>query len=122
MTVVTRTKVTADSEFEPTKLTELPGLGGAPRGIIGAVLSLRGTTITSKDPNSTGAPLPRAVRPFLKEPLTGQQWPLDIVFDRLEHDRQIMFRGTSFVDGINFFKGSASTSYRVEVVGWILPS
>jgi hypothetical protein len=34
----------------------------------------------------------------------------------------VVLRGTSFVDGINVFGGSMATSYRVEVVGWILPS
>jgi len=123
VTVVTRAALKTDSEFEQTELVGLPGLGGAPRGIIGAILSLRGTATASKDPSNIGATLPRAVRPFIREPETGQQWPLDIIFDRLEHDRQVVLRGTSFVDGINVSKGSVTiTSYRVEVVGWILPS
>ena len=46
----------------------------------------------------------------------------DILYDRLEHDRQVVLRGTSFVDGINVFNSSFTTAYRVEVLGWILPS
>ncbi len=125
VTAVTRAALTADSEFGPTQLIVLPGLGGAPRGVIGAILSLRGTTapnVDPPDPSSIGSTLPRAVRPFLREPSTGQTWPLDIVFDRLEQDRQVMLRGTSFVDGIHVFDGSMATSYRVDVLGWILPS
>ena len=124
VTVVTRAELKTDAEFGATQLTELPGLGGAPRGIIGAILSLRGTATASKDPSGIGATLPRAVRPFIREPETGgQRWPLDLIFDRLEHDRQVVLRGTSFVDGIVVSQGSvAITSYRVEVVGWILPS
>ena len=132
VTVVKRAALKADAEFAPTELIGLPGLGGAPRGVIGAILSLRGTATPAVrpgsggddilDPSGIGATLPRAVRPFIREPLTGQRWPLDIIYDRLEHDRQVVLRGTSFVDGINVFGGSMSTSYRVDVVGWILPS
>ncbi|HEU5109226.1 MAG TPA: hypothetical protein VFT95_11845, partial [Micromonosporaceae bacterium] len=132
VTVVKRSALKADAEFGPTELTGLPGLGGAPRGVIGAILSLRGTATPAPrpgsgggqvlDPSGIGATLPRAVRPFIREPQSGQRWPLDIVYDRLEHDRQVVLRGTSFVDGINVFTGSMSTSYRVDLVGWILPS
>jgi hypothetical protein len=123
VTVATRTDVAVDSEFEQTELIGLSGLGGAPRGVIGAILSLRGTaTAGVGDPNNLGATLPRAVRPFVREPSTGQQWSLDILFDQLEQDRQVVLRGTSFVDGIHLFDGSTTTTYRVDVVGWILPS
>lgn len=132
VTVVKRAALKADAEFPATELIGLPGLGGAPRGVIGAILSLRGTATPAArpgskgddllDPSNIGATLPRAVRPFIREPLTGQRWPLDIIYDRLEHDRQVVLRGTSFVDGIKVFGGSMATSYRVEVVGWILPS
>lgn len=132
VTVVKRAALKADAEFPATELIGLPGLGGAPRGVIGAILSLRGTATPAArpgsggddllDPSNIGATLPRAVRPFIRETSTGQRWPLDILYDRLEHDRQVVLRGTSFVDGINVFGGSMATSYRVEVVGWILPS
>lgn len=132
VTVVSRAGLKADAEFGPTDLTSLPGLGGAPRGVIGALLSLRGTATPAGrpgggtgdllDPSGIGATLPRAVRPFLREPSTGQRWPLDIIYDRLEHDRQVVLRGTSFFDGIRVFNGDMSTSYRVELVGWVLPS
>jgi hypothetical protein len=126
--VVTRAALVANTQFPQTQLIGLPGLGGAPRGVIGAILSLRGTASLSKggnppDPGNIGAILPRAVRPFIQEPLaTGQRWPLEIIYDQLEHDRQVVLRGTSFIDGINIFGGTVATSYRVEVVGWILPS
>lgn len=125
VTVVTRAALTANSEFGPTQLIGLPGLGRAPRGVIGAVLSLRGTAspvADPPDPNGIGATLPRAVRPFLREPSTGQQWQLDLLYDRLEHDRQVVLRGTSFIDGIGVFDDSMATSYHVDVVGWVLPS
>lgn len=128
VTVVSRAALTTDAVFGPTDLIGLPGLGGAPRGVIGAVLSLRGlaspvgTGGDVVDPSGIGAALPRAVRPFLREPATGQSWRLDIVFDRLEHDRQVVLRGTSFVDGIDVHNGTVTTTYRVDVVGWILPS
>lgn len=132
VTVVKRAALKNDAEFGPTELIGLPGLGGAPRGVIGAILSLRGTATPAGrpgggkddllDPSGIGATLPRAVRPFIREPSTGQRWPLDIIYDRLEHDRQVVLRGTSFVDGINVFNGTMSTSYRVDVVGWVLPS
>lgn len=123
VTVVTRTKLMANAEFPATPLIGLPGLGGAPRGVIGAILSLRGTAVGSaQNPGNIGAVLPRAVRPYIREePVTGQKWPLDLTHDQLECDRQIVLRGTSFVDGINVFGGSI-TGYRVDVVGWILPS
>lgn len=126
--VVSRAALTVDAEFGATDLVGLPGLGGAPRGVIGAILSLRGVATPAADdggvldPSGIGATLSRAVRPFIREPATGQRWPLDIAFDRLEHDRQVMLRGTSFVDGINVSNDSMSTSYRVDVVAWILPS
>ncbi len=129
VTVVTRAGLTTDAVFGATDLIGLPGLGGAPRGVIGAVLSLRGVASPAGgdgdglvDPSGVGAALPRAVRPFVREPSTGQQWRLDIVFDRLEHDRQIMLRGTSFVDGIDVFGGALATTYHIDVVGWMLPS
>lgn len=127
VTVVTRTALEVDAEFVPTELVGLPGLGGAPRGIIGAILSLRGTATPAGnggllDPSGIGATLPRAIRPFIREPLTNQQWSLDILYDRLQHDRQVVLRGTSFVDGIRVFNTKMATTYRVEVVGWILPS
>jgi hypothetical protein len=130
VTVVQRTALTADTEFAPTSLVGLPGLGGAPRGVIGAILSLRATaTPTGSGPvrdvldaSGVGAALPRAIRPYLREPSSGQRWSLDVLFDRLEHDRQVVLRGTSFVDGLRVFGGSMTTSYRVELVGWVLPS
>jgi hypothetical protein len=123
--VASRNALAANAEFPATQLTGLPGLGGAPRGIIGAILSLRGTaTLQPQNPGNTGAPLPRVVRPYIRESQAGpvQRWPLEITHDQLEHDRQIVLRGTSFVDGINVFGGAVSTSYHVHVVGWILPS
>jgi hypothetical protein len=126
-TVVKRSGLTTDGQFGPTSLIGLPGLGGAPRGVIGAVLSLRGVTSPSGgggllDPSGVGATLPRAVRPFVEEPHSGRRWSLDLVYDRLRHDKEIMLRGTTFVDGINVFAGSRSTNYQVDVVGWVLPS
>ncbi|HEX4956235.1 MAG TPA: hypothetical protein VF017_22830 [Thermoanaerobaculia bacterium] len=127
-TVVTRAGLTTDTQFGPTNLIGLPGLGGAPRGVIGAILALRGVTSPSGggggllDPSGIGATLPRAVRPFLEEPSSGRRWSLDLVYDRLRHDREVVLRGTTFVDGISVFAGSRTTSYQVDVVGWILPS
>lgn len=129
--VVTRSALKADAEFDPTDLTKLQGLARPPRGVVGAILSLRGTAIPAglADATGTGATLPRAVRPFIqelwpdtKELVKGQRWSLDIIYDRLEHDRQVVLRGTMFKDGIKVFTGSMSTSYHVELVGWILPS
>ncbi len=131
VTVVKRAALKADAEFAETDLTKLQGLARPPRGVVGAILSLRGTATPAglADPNGTGATLPRAVRPFIqelwpdtKEPVKGQRWSLDIIYDRLEHDRQVVLRGTMFKDGIKAFTGSMSTSYRVELVGWVLPS
>lgn len=119
------------AEFEETDLTQLQGLARPPRGVVGAILSLRGTTAPSglQNPGGIGATLPRAVRPFIQElspdtnePVKGQRWSLDILYDRLEHDRQVMLRGTSFKDGIEVFASSMLTNYRIELVGWILPS
>lgn len=125
--VVTRSALRNNSQFGPIGLVGLPGLGGAPRGVIGAVLSLRGITSPAGDggildPSGIGATLPRAVRPFLQEPVMGERWTLDLVFDRLEHDRQVMLRGTSFQDGISVFDNSMATTYRIDVIGWVLPS
>ncbi len=125
--VVTRAGLTADAQFGPTNLIGLPGLGGAPRGVIGAILSLRGVTSPSGgggllDPSGIGATLPRAVRPFVLEPASAQRWSLDLAYDRVESDRQVVLRGTSFIDGIRVFAGSMTTTYRVSVVGWVLPS
>lgn len=128
VTVVKRSALKASAEFGPTGLTGLPGLGGAPRGVIGAVLSLRGTATPAGrggdllDPSGIGATLPRAVRPFVSDPATGQRWALDLAYDRLQHDRQVVFRGTSFADGLSTFDGSMAVTYQVDVVGWILPS
>ena len=74
------------------------------------------------DPGGIGATLPRAVRPFLEEPSSDRRWTLDLLYDRLWHDRQVVLRGTTFVDGISVFAGSRTTTYQVDVVGWILPS
>ncbi|MEA2559593.1 MAG: Pectate lyase superfamily protein [Acidobacteriota bacterium] len=138
ITVVTRAALKADAEFAETDLTQLQGLAQPPRGVIGAILSLRGTATPAGRPGSKddlldasgiGATLPRAVRPFIQELLLedgklvkGQKWSLDIIYDRLEHDRQVVLRGTLFMDGIKVFNGSMSTNYRVELVGWVLPS
>ena len=138
VTVVKRAALKADAEFGETDLTKLQGLARPPRGVIGAILSLRGTATPAGRPGSEddlldasgiGATLPRAVRPFIQElspdtkkPVTGQRWSLDIIYDRLEHDRQVVLRGTLFKDGIKVFNGAMSTSYRIELVGWVLPS
>jgi len=138
VTVVKRAALKADAEFEETDLTKLQGLARPPRGVVGAILSLRGTATPAGRPGSEddvldasgiGATLPRAVRPFIQElspdthlPVKGQRWSLDVIYDRLEHDRQIVLRGTLFRDGIKVFTGSMATSYRVELVGWVLPS
>jgi hypothetical protein len=122
--VVKRTGLKADAELGPIDLTELTGLGGAPRGVIGAILSLRGTATPAglADPNKIGAMLSRAVRPFIRDAATNQRWSLDILCERLEHDRQVVLRGTSFFDGIKVFNGLMATTYRVDLVGWVLPS
>lgn len=128
VTVVERAALTGDATFGPTDLTSLPGLGGAPRGVVGAVLALRGSATPGGgnggflDPSGIGAALPRALRPFVEEPSSRQRWRLDIVFDRLEHDRQVALRSTSFVDGIHAFDDAMAVTYRVDVVGWVLPS
>jgi hypothetical protein len=127
VTVVSRKALKADAEFAPTQLIGLPGLGGAPRGVIGAVLSLRGVASPTGgggvlDPSTIGNILPRVIQPFIKEPASGQKWTLDIVSDRLNHDRQVMLRGTSFIDGIDVSSGAMATTYHVDVVAWILPS
>jgi hypothetical protein len=131
ITLVKRAALKTDAEFPETHLTELQGFARPPRGVIGTILSLRGTATPAGrpgseddllDPSGIGATLPRAVRPFIRETGTGRRWALDIIYDRLEHDRQVILRGTTFVDGINVFNGSMSTSYRVELVGWVLPS
>ncbi|HET9227759.1 MAG TPA: hypothetical protein VFR31_13885, partial [Thermoanaerobaculia bacterium] len=129
--LVKRSALKESMEFGETDLTQLQGFARPPRGVIGAILSLRGTATPAGrpgsegdllDPSGIGATLPRAVRPFIRETPTGQRWTLDIIYDRLEHDRQVILRGTSFVDGINVFNSMMSTNYRVELVGWVLPS
>lgn len=131
VTIVKRSALKADAELGPTDLTLLEGFARPPRGVVGAILSLRGTATPAGrpgseddllDPSNIGAILPRAVRPFIRDEQTGQKWSLDIIYDRLEHDRQVILRGTKFKDGLNVFQGSMSTSYRVELVGWVLPS
>ena len=67
-------------------------------------------------------PFIQELSPETKEPVKGQRWSLDIIYDRLEHDRQVVLRGTLFQDGIKVFTSKMSTSYRVELVGWVLPS
>jgi hypothetical protein len=127
VTLVERAGLKADAEFEETDLTQLKGLTRPPRGVVGAILALRGTATPTT--NTIGTTLPRAVRPYIqelwpdtKQPVKGQMWSLDIVYDRLEHDRQVVMRGTMFKDGIKVFNGTTSTSYRIELVGWVLPS
>lgn len=125
VTLVKRTKLQADAEFPEIDLTTLQGLGRPPRGVVGAILSLRGTAEPSglQNPNTIGATLSRAVRPFIRETAaTGQQWSLDLIYDRVEHDRQVVLRGTSFKDGIKVFNSSMVAGYRVLLVGWVLPS
>ena len=119
ITVVNRPDLDANETFLETDLTELGGLGGSPRGIVGAVLSLRGRTI---EPGN-GALRLRVVRPFIEGTSPVERWPLNITVRGAIHDRQVILRQTTFVDGIEFVGADTPrTGYHVYVIGWILPS
>ncbi|MEM9460583.1 MAG: hypothetical protein AAGF11_40820 [Myxococcota bacterium] len=102
-----------------TALPGLPGLGGAPRGIVGAVLWLRGEVSGA----SAGTVLSHAISPFIDSVPAAEHWPLNITAEGIPHDRQVILRRTSFTDGITFTGlATPSTDYSIAVVGWILPS
>ena len=117
--VVERGGLTADQTFAETDLTELAGLGGAPRGIVGAVLWLRGQTNEA----GNGAVRSRVVQPFIAGASPSDRWPLNITVRGTTHDRQVFLRRTTFVDGIEFVgSDTPATDYSIDVIGWILPS
>lgn len=74
------------------------------------------------DESGTAATRERGRRSTFRRRGAGQQWSLDLVYDRVEHDRQVVLRGTSFKDGIKVFNSSMVAGYRVLLVGWVLPS
>ena len=114
-----RPNLVATQTFPATDLTALTGLGGAPRGIVGAVLWLRGEVSGA----STGAVRSHAISPFIDGGVVTERWPLNITAEGVPHDRQVILRRTSFTDGITFNGPTTpSTDYSVAVVGWILPS
>jgi len=114
--------------FGQLDLRQVQGLGRPPRGVIGAVLSIRGTASPVRgnggilDPSGIGATLPRAVRPFIRDVETQERWALNLIYDRLEHDRQVIVRGLTFVDGADLFTAEFFASYRIDLVGWVHPS
>ncbi len=120
--------VQATQTFGQFDLRQVQGLGRPPRGVIGAILSIRGTASPARgdggilDPSGIGATLPRAVRPFIRDVDTQERWALNLIYDRLEHDRQVVLRGLTFVDGADLFTAQYFASYRVDLVGWIHPS
>ena len=122
---VVKATETFDDGFD---LSQVKGLGRPPRGVIGAILSIRGTASPARgnggllDPSGIGTTLPRAVRPFIRDVATKQRWALNLIYDRLEHDRQVILRGLTFVDGADLFTAEFFASYRIDLVGWIHPS
>jgi len=120
--------VKATETFGETDLRKVEGLGRPPRGVIGAILSIRGTASPARgdggllDPSGIGATLPRAVRPFIRDVETKERFALNLVYDRLEDDRQLLLRGLTFVDGADLFTAQFFASYRVDLVGWVHPS
>jgi hypothetical protein len=120
--------VQATQAFDELDLRQVQGLGRPPRGVIGAILSIRGTASPARgnggilDPSGIGATLPRAVRPFIRDVDTKERWALNLIYDRLEHDRQVILRGLTFVDGADLFTAEFFASYRIDLVGWVHPS
>lgn len=118
LTIVQRNGLNADQTFAETDLTALSGLGGAPRGTVGAVLRLRGRTLEADGPLRS-----RVVRPFIAVESPDDRWPLNITVRGAAHDREVHLRRTTFMDGIEFVgNDTPATDYSIDVIGWILPS
>jgi hypothetical protein len=122
--IVRRSEVQASAEFGPTDLTRVSGLGRPPRGAIGAVLCVRAISVPvdRSDSVGPGGRLGHIVRPFIQDATTDHRWHLDVISEGVEHDKQIVLRGTSILDGLEVFVNTMTTDYSIEVVGWVLPS
>jgi hypothetical protein len=123
--VVSRLDLVETTTFGETNLARLPGLGRAPRGSVGALLSLEGVTRpmgAPLRPGLAGAVRTTVITPWVRSP-SSRVNRLSILVDRSTQDRQFLMRGMSFTDGILFAAGDATpTTYRVDVLGWVLPS
>lgn len=110
--------------FDPIDLRGGKGPAIPPRGAIGALIGLRGQAVPvtpDPDPSAIGRPLLWLVRPFVED-ADGRRYVLQIAHDRAEVDRQFLVRSMTIQDGAAMFTKDYIADYRLELLGWILPS